>query len=75
MPGPAKPLQPEWESFMSSSGNNGVILVAFGSMLDTLDNKIVDTMNEAFSRLPHKVIWRLNTGIEMAIFKTVCPIF
>ena len=64
MPGPAKPLKPELEKFMSSSGDDGVILVTFGSMVDTLDDRIVATMNEAFSKLPQKVIWRINTGIE-----------
>jgi len=55
-------LKPEWEDFMTSSGDNGVILVTFGSMVDTLDDRVVAAMNEAFSRVPQKVIWRINTG-------------
>ncbi|KAK3744832.1 hypothetical protein QZH41_008809 [Actinostola sp. cb2023] len=63
LPSPAKPLPDELETFMASSGNNGVILVSFGSMLDKLDNNVLEVMNKAFSKVQQKVIWKINTDV------------
>jgi hypothetical protein len=62
MPAPAQPLPAELEEFMQGSGDDGVILVSFGSMIDTLNDYVVDVMNKAFSKVSQKVLWRLKPG-------------
>ena len=44
------------------SGDQGVILVSFGSILGEIDNRTIETMAAAFSSLPQRVIWKLNPG-------------
>ncbi|XP_074623673.1 2-hydroxyacylsphingosine 1-beta-galactosyltransferase-like isoform X1 [Acropora palmata] len=62
LPSPAKPLSDELEQFMQGSGDEGVILVSFGSVVGYnfgVDERILQVMAEAFSKLPQKVIWKL----------------
>ena len=57
---PAKPLPPDLQQLIDSSGDEGVIIVSFGSIVSgVLDKETVDIMAEAFGRLKQKVIWRL----------------
>jgi hypothetical protein len=62
LPGPPKPLPVELEEFYQGSGDDGVIFVSFGSMVDTLHDDIIEVMNTAFSKVPQKVLWRINLG-------------
>ena len=62
MASPAQPLSEELEEFMQSAGDEGVILVSFGTIVDSLDVKVLEVMATAFSRLSQKVIWKINTG-------------
>ena len=57
----AKPLPPDLEEFVSSSGGNGFIVVSFGSKFDvgTLSQATVDTLAEAFGKLKQQVVWKL----------------
>ena len=59
---PAKPLPDDLEEFARGSGDEGVILVSFGSILDEIDDQIITTMAAVFSSLPQRVIWKLNAG-------------
>ena len=59
---PAKPLPEELEQFVSGSGDEGVILVSFGTILGEIDELTIATMADVFSGLPQRVIWKLNTG-------------
>ena len=59
---PAKPLPDDLEEFARGSGDDGVILVSFGSILDEIDDQIIATMAAVFSSLPQRVIWKLNAG-------------
>ena len=59
---PAKPLPDDLEEFARGSGDEGVILVSFGSILDEINDQIIATMAATFSSLPQRVIWKLNTG-------------
>jgi len=62
LPSPAKPLPNELEKFMQSAGDDGVILVSFGTVLGEhigFNESILQVMAEAFSKLPQKVIWKL----------------
>ena len=43
---------------MTSSGDNGVIVVSFGSMMSTFGHEQANAMANAFAKLPQKVIWR-----------------
>ena len=62
MASPAQPLSEELEEFMQSAGDDGVILVSFGTVLGSLDENVLQMMATAFSRLPQKVIWKIKTG-------------
>ncbi|KAJ7334574.1 hypothetical protein OS493_014898 [Desmophyllum pertusum] len=69
---PAKPLPEELEQFVSGSGDEGVILVSFGSILGEIDEQTIATMADVFSGLPQRVIWKLNTeGKSLTLGKNV----
>ncbi|XP_066301023.1 UDP-glucuronosyltransferase 2C1-like [Branchiostoma lanceolatum] len=53
-----KPLSEELEKFMQSSGDTGVVIVTFGSMVATMPAERADMLAAAFARLPQKVVWR-----------------
>ncbi|XP_066267117.1 UDP-glucuronosyltransferase 2B33-like [Branchiostoma lanceolatum] len=53
-----KPLSEEMEKFVQSSGDDGVVLVTFGSMIAAMPADIADMLAAAFARLPQKVVWR-----------------
>ncbi|XP_019616461.1 PREDICTED: UDP-glucuronosyltransferase 2C1-like [Branchiostoma belcheri] len=53
-----KPLNEELEKFMQSSGDDGVVLVTFGSMIAAMPAEKADMLAAAFARLPQKVVWR-----------------
>ncbi|KAL9988931.1 hypothetical protein ACROYT_G003427 [Oculina patagonica] len=57
---PAKPLPDELVQFVQGAGDEGVILVAFGSILDEIDDRTIAAMADAFSSLPQRVIWKLD---------------
>lgn len=57
---PVKPLPPDVQQIVDSSGDDGVIIVSFGSnVASMLTKEKVDIMAEGFGRLKQKVIWRL----------------
>ena len=54
-----KPLPPDLEEFVSSSGGHGFIIVSFGSnVASALPNTEVDTLAKAFGKLKQRVVWR-----------------
>ena len=59
LPSPAKPLPNELDQFMQEAGDEGVILVSFGTIVGDLDEKLLQMMAEAFSKLPQRIIWKL----------------
>ena len=59
---PAEPLPEELEQFARGSGDEGVILVSFGSILGEISDQTISTMADVFSTLPQRVIWKFNTG-------------
>ena len=62
LPSPAKPLPKELEEFVGKAGDEGVIVVSFGSVLgDTagLNGSLLQGMADAFSKLPQKIIWKM----------------
>ena len=64
-PTPAKPLPDELEQFMRTAGDEGVILVSFGSLLEEitgLEETLLRMMADAFSKVPQKIIWKLKSG-------------
>ena len=57
---PVQPLPSDLQQLIDSSGDDGAIIVSFGSnVASALDKNKVDIMAEAFGRLKQKVIWRL----------------
>ena len=63
LPSPAKPLPNDLEEFIMGSGDQGVILVSFGSIIGEEDDQMIATMATVFSGLQQRVIWKLNPGI------------
>ncbi|CAH1244519.1 UGT2B4 [Branchiostoma lanceolatum] len=53
-----KPLSEEMEEFVQSSGDDGVVLVTFGSLIADMPAEKADMLAAAFARLPQKVVWR-----------------
>lgn len=60
---PAEPLPAEFEEFMQNTGNEGVILVSFGTVLGNVEEKKLALLANALSRVPQKVLWKLQKGI------------
>lgn len=59
LPSPARPLPNELDWFMQEAGDEGVILVSFGTVLEEVDETLLQLMAKAFSKLPQKIVWRL----------------
>ncbi|XP_019625058.1 PREDICTED: UDP-glucuronosyltransferase 2C1-like [Branchiostoma belcheri] len=54
----ADPLTEDTETFVQSSGEDGVIVVSFGSMVKTMSKDKREIFAAAFARLRQKVVWR-----------------
>ena len=63
LPSPARPLPNELDQFMQEAGDEGVILVSFGTVLEEVDETLLQLMAKAFAKLPQKIVWRL-TGMS-----------
>nr|XP_043870216.1 UDP-glucuronosyltransferase 2A3-like [Solea senegalensis] len=55
---PPKPLSPELEEFVQSSGEHGFILMSLGTLVKGLPMEITNEIAAAFAQIPQKVIWR-----------------
>lgn len=55
---PSKPLPPDLEEFMQSSGEHGVVVMTLGTLLGDLGPELSDAIASAFAKLPQKVVWR-----------------
>ncbi|XP_038670183.1 UDP-glucuronosyltransferase 2A1-like [Scyliorhinus canicula] len=55
---PSKPLAPEFEEFVQSSGEHGIIVMSLGTIVSSLPLQITMKIAEAFAQVPQKVIWR-----------------
>ncbi|XP_078603319.1 UDP-glucuronosyltransferase 2A3-like [Branchiostoma floridae x Branchiostoma japonicum] len=54
----AAPLAEDMEAFVQSSGDDGVIVVSFGSQVKTMSVERREVFATAFARLRQKVVWR-----------------
>lgn len=60
LPKPAKPLPADLETFMASAaGDEGVIVVAFGSMLSVLPTPTLDMLTKVLGGMKYQVLWKL----------------
>lgn len=59
---PAKPLQEDLEEFIQKSGNEGVILVSFGTVMGNINENMSTLLVNAFSRVSQRIIWKLVRG-------------
>ncbi|XP_078571532.1 UDP-glucuronosyltransferase 2C1-like [Branchiostoma floridae x Branchiostoma japonicum] len=57
----AAPLDEDMEAFFQSSGDDGVVVVSFGSNVKTMSTERQEVFAAAFARLRQKVVWR-HTG-------------
>ncbi|XP_063335048.1 UDP-glucuronosyltransferase 2A2-like [Pelmatolapia mariae] len=55
---PANQLPEDLEAFVQSSGDAGIIVVSFGSMVTNLTMQHANIIATAFGQIPQKVIWR-----------------
>ncbi|KAM6986258.1 UDP-glucuronosyltransferase 2A2-like [Aplochiton taeniatus] len=55
---PAKPLPADMEEFAQSSGDDGIVVFSFGSMVKNLTKERGNTIAAALGQIPQKVIWR-----------------
>ncbi|XP_013379058.1 UDP-glucuronosyltransferase 2C1 [Lingula anatina] len=59
---PAKPLSKDLEEFVESSGEHGIIIMSFGSMVAELTPEKAEIIATVFAQLPQKIIWRNNNS-------------
>ncbi|XP_029957228.1 UDP-glucuronosyltransferase 2A3-like [Salarias fasciatus] len=57
---PAQPLPADLEEFVQSAGENGVIIMTLGTLVNALPADLADEVARVFAKLPQKVIWRHN---------------
>ncbi|XP_038670121.1 UDP-glucuronosyltransferase 2A1-like [Scyliorhinus canicula] len=55
---PSKPLAAEFEEFVQSSGEHGIIVMSLGTFISSLPMQITMKIAEAFAQVPQKIIWR-----------------
>ncbi|XP_059193055.1 UDP-glucuronosyltransferase 2B31-like [Centropristis striata] len=55
---PSKPLSKELEDFVQSSGEHGIIVMTFGTLVAEIPEDIAEDIAAAFAQLPQKVLWR-----------------
>ncbi|XP_078606231.1 UDP-glucuronosyltransferase 2C1-like [Branchiostoma floridae x Branchiostoma japonicum] len=55
---PVGPLSVDIEDFMQSSGDDGIIVVSFGSMVHTMSTERKEMFAAVFAQLRQKVVWR-----------------
>ncbi|XP_038670477.1 UDP-glucuronosyltransferase 2A2-like [Scyliorhinus canicula] len=60
---PSKPLAAEFEEFVQSSGDHGIIVMSLGTIISSLPLQITMKIAEAFAQVPQKVIWRYHGKI------------
>ncbi|XP_065063261.1 UDP-glucuronosyltransferase 2A3-like [Rhopilema esculentum] len=64
---PSKQLPEDLEEFMQSSGEHGVVLLAFGSAVCSMDQVIVERILTAISRMKQKFIWKMKLTENLTI--------
>ncbi|KAF0031799.1 hypothetical protein F2P81_016354 [Scophthalmus maximus] len=62
---PANRLPEDVEAFVQSSGDAGVVVVSFGSMVTNLTTERADVIAAAFGRIPQKV--RSSSHLDMSL--------
>ncbi|KAJ8032813.1 UDP-glucuronosyltransferase 2C1 [Holothuria leucospilota] len=54
----SKLLNNDFESIMAAAGDAGVIIVSMGTVIKSRSQNLVNSMAEAFAKLPQTVIWK-----------------
>ena len=52
------PLSPELERFVAESGDDGLVVASFGTLVRRYGPRWTAVFSEAFARLPQRVVWR-----------------
>ncbi|XP_075993449.1 UDP-glucuronosyltransferase 2C1-like [Genypterus blacodes] len=55
---PANQLPEDMEAFVQSSGDAGVVVMTFGSVVTSMTSERADVIARGLGRLPQKVLWR-----------------
>ncbi|XP_072118499.1 UDP-glucuronosyltransferase 1A1-like [Mobula birostris] len=53
-----KPLPQDLEDFLNSSGEHGVVIFSFGSMISDMPISTANVIAEALGQIPQKVVWK-----------------
>ena len=59
LPKPAKPLPIDLEKFMASAGDDGVVIVSFGSMMSSFPIPTIKMLAKVLGEMKQKVLWKL----------------
>ncbi|CAH1784565.1 unnamed protein product [Owenia fusiformis] len=62
---PARRLDSDLGSFIDDA-TDGLVVVSFGSLVDTVDASVVGKIASALGRLPYKVIWKYSGELSMS---------
>ncbi|XP_072561896.1 UDP-glucuronosyltransferase 2A1-like isoform X2 [Paramormyrops kingsleyae] len=55
---PAKPLPSDIEEFVQSSGDAGIVVVSFGTLIPNLTREKGNVVASALGQIPQKVLWK-----------------
>ncbi|XP_038662119.1 UDP-glucuronosyltransferase 2C1-like [Scyliorhinus canicula] len=55
---PPKPLSAQFQEFVETSGEHGIVVMSLGTLVTSLSLDITMEIAEAFAQIPQKVIWR-----------------
>ncbi|XP_038050047.1 UDP-glucuronosyltransferase 2C1-like [Patiria miniata] len=66
--GPSKPLNEEWQSFVDSSGDHGIVILALGTLInDELTEQQAENIASSLALLSQKVAWSYGGKLPKAL--------
>ncbi len=65
LPKPAEKLSPELEKIIHNSGDDGILLISFGSEIAILTDKMIATIAESVSKLKQTVVWKVKRKFQL----------
>ncbi|XP_077978876.1 UDP-glucuronosyltransferase 2C1-like [Glandiceps talaboti] len=71
MAGPTEPLEKEFEEFMQSSGDHGVVIFSLGSYVQFSRTDKLDIIVSALGRLPQKVILKYSDNLPKTMGRNI----
>ncbi len=69
LPSPARKLPQSLENIMKESGDEGVILISFGSEISSLNNEVIVEMMKALAQMKQIAIWKFKRKFYVSLCK------